>query len=86
VIAGGNNLAGAYRAPGCVAAACAAFAALAPEAAAVAAMRELEAEGVLAKRMTPLALSASHAAFDAYVMAEFKRWQEIVSENGVKID
>ena len=53
---------------------------------AVAAMNELEAEGVLAKRQTPLSISASPAEFDAYVQSEMKRWAKIISDNQVKID
>lgn len=52
----------------------------------VAAMKELEAEGVLAKRQTPLSLSASPAEFDAYVLSEMKRWEKIIKDNNVKLD
>lgn len=52
----------------------------------VAAMKELEAEGVLAKRQTPLSLSESPAEFDAYVLSEMKRWEKIIRDNQVKID
>ncbi|HXF67884.1 MAG TPA: tripartite tricarboxylate transporter substrate-binding protein [Burkholderiales bacterium] len=55
-------------------------------AAAVAAMKELEAEGVLAKRMTPIALSASPEAFNAYVLSEMRRWEGIIRENMVRIE
>ncbi|MFN7086433.1 MAG: Bug family tripartite tricarboxylate transporter substrate binding protein [Burkholderiales bacterium] len=55
-------------------------------AAIVAAMNELEAEGVLAKRQTPLSLSASPAEFDAYVVSEMKRWEKIIKDNNVQID
>ncbi len=53
---------------------------------AVAAMKELEAEGVLAKRQTPLSISESPAAFDAYVVSEMRRWDKIIKDNKVKID
>lgn len=55
-------------------------------ASAVAAMKELESEGVLAKRQTPISLSGSPAEFDAYVLSEMKRWQGIIRDNKVKID
>ncbi len=53
---------------------------------AVAAMKELEAEGLLEKRQTPMSLSASPADFDAYVRSELKRWEGIIRENKVRID
>jgi tripartite-type tricarboxylate transporter receptor subunit TctC len=53
---------------------------------AVAAMKELEAEGVLEKRQTPISLSASPADFDAYVLSELGRWQRIIKDNNVRID
>jgi tripartite-type tricarboxylate transporter receptor subunit TctC len=53
---------------------------------AVAAMKELEAEGLLEKRQTPISLSASPADFDAYVLSELKRWDRIIRDNNVKID
>lgn len=53
---------------------------------AVTAMKELEAEGVLAKRQTPLSISESPAEFNAYVMSELKRWDKIIKDNNVKID
>src|SRR5262245_20860991 len=53
---------------------------------AVAAMKDLEAEGVLEKRQTPMSLSASPAEFDAYVQSELKRWEKIIKDNNVKID
>jgi tripartite-type tricarboxylate transporter receptor subunit TctC len=52
----------------------------------VAAMKELDAEGVLAKRQLPVALSAAPAALDEFVSAEAARWQKIISENQVKIN
>lgn len=55
-------------------------------AAIVASMNELEAEGMLAKRQTPLSLSASPAEFDAYVVSEMKRWEKIIKDNHVKLD
>ena len=53
---------------------------------AVAAMKELETEGVLEKRQTPISLSASPADFDAYVLSELKRWDKIIKDNKVQID
>jgi tripartite-type tricarboxylate transporter receptor subunit TctC len=53
---------------------------------AIAAMKELEAEGVLEKRQTPISLSSSPADFDAYVLSELKRWDGIIKENKVRID
>ena len=53
---------------------------------AVAAMKELEAEGLLEKRQTPISLSASPGDFDAYVLSELKRWDKIIRDNNVKID
>jgi tripartite-type tricarboxylate transporter receptor subunit TctC len=53
---------------------------------AVAAMKELAAEGVLEKRQTPMSLSASPADFDAYVLSELKRWDRIIKDNRVRID
>jgi tripartite-type tricarboxylate transporter receptor subunit TctC len=53
---------------------------------AVAAMKELQAEGVLEKRQTPISLSASPEDFNAYVLSELKRWEKIIRENNVKID
>lgn len=55
-------------------------------AAIVAAMNELEAEGTLAKRQTPLSISASPAEFDAFVVSEMRRWEKIIKDNHVKID
>ena len=52
----------------------------------VAAMKELESEGVLAKRQTPMSLSSSPAEFDAYVLSEMRRWDGIIKSNKVKID
>jgi tripartite-type tricarboxylate transporter receptor subunit TctC len=53
---------------------------------AVAAMKELQAEGVLEKRQTPISLSASPEDFNAYVLSELKRWEKIIKDNNVKID
>lgn len=52
----------------------------------VAAMKELDGEGGLAKRAIPLSLSESPAEFDAYVASELKRWRKIIADNNVKID
>jgi tripartite-type tricarboxylate transporter receptor subunit TctC len=53
---------------------------------AVAAMKELESEGVLEKRQTPISLSTSPADFDAYVLSEMRRWEKIIRDNSVRID
>ena len=53
---------------------------------AVAAMKELEAEGVLEKRQTPMTVSSSPAEFNAFVQAEARRWEKIIKDNKVKID
>jgi len=53
---------------------------------AVAAMKELNAEGVLQKRQTPMSVSGSPAEFDAFVRSEAKRWEKIIKDNKVKID
>lgn len=52
----------------------------------VAAMKELEAEGALAKRAIPVSLSESPTEFDAYVRAESERWRKIIKDNKVSID
>ena len=53
---------------------------------AVAAMRELDAEGVLEKRQTPISVSASPAEFNTFVQSEARRWEKIIRDNRVKID
>jgi len=53
---------------------------------AVAAMKELNAEGVLEKRQTPMSVSGSPAEFDAFVRSEAQRWTKIIKDNKVKID
>jgi tripartite-type tricarboxylate transporter receptor subunit TctC len=53
---------------------------------AVAAMKELEAEGLLAKRQTPISLSDSPADFNAYVLSEMRRWEGIIRDNQFRID
>jgi tripartite-type tricarboxylate transporter receptor subunit TctC len=53
---------------------------------AIASMNELEAEGLLAKRQLPLALSATAKAFDDYVQSESKRWEKIIRDNKVAIE
>jgi tripartite-type tricarboxylate transporter receptor subunit TctC len=55
-------------------------------AAAVAAMKELDAEGVLEKRQTPISVSRSPGEFNAFVQSEAKRWDKIIRDNKVKID
>ena len=49
-------------------------------------LKELEAEGVLEKRQTPISISGSPAEFNAYVRSEMKRWDRVIRENNVKID
>ena len=51
----------------------------------IAAMKELEAEGLLVKRQLPLALSASAKEFDDFVQAESRRWDKIIRDNKVTI-
>jgi tripartite-type tricarboxylate transporter receptor subunit TctC len=53
---------------------------------AVAAMKELDAEGVLEKRQTPISVSGSPAEFNAFILSESKRWERIIRDNQVKID
>ncbi len=53
---------------------------------AIAAMKELEAEGLLAKRQLPIALSTSAKEFDGYVQSESKRWDKIIRDNKVSIE
>jgi tripartite-type tricarboxylate transporter receptor subunit TctC len=52
---------------------------------AIAAMKELEVEGLLVKRQLPLALSASAKEFDDFVQAESRRWDKIIRDNRVTI-
>jgi len=52
----------------------------------VAAMKELEAEGALAKRQLPIVLSTSPKEFDDYVRSEAKRWEKIIKDNNLRID
>jgi tripartite-type tricarboxylate transporter receptor subunit TctC len=53
---------------------------------AVAAMKELNAEGVLEKRQTPMSVSGSPAEFNGFVQSEAKRWERIIRDNKVRID
>ena len=53
---------------------------------AVAAMKELDGDGTLAKRQLPVSLSASPDEFNAFVHAEAKRWTKIIQDNGVRLD
>jgi len=53
---------------------------------AVQAMKDLDAEGVLEKRQTPMSVSGSPAEFNAFVLSEAKRWEKIIRDNQVKID
>jgi tripartite-type tricarboxylate transporter receptor subunit TctC len=52
----------------------------------VAAMKELDGDGTLAKRNLPVSLSASPEEFAAFVRSEANRWKKIISDNSVKID
>jgi tripartite-type tricarboxylate transporter receptor subunit TctC len=45
-----------------------------------------EMKDYLAKRLIPLALSESPAAFTAYVQSEAKRWDKIIRDNKVVIE
>ena len=39
-----------------------------------------------AKRLVPLAVSVSPAAFDKFVLAEIRRWEKVVKDNNLRID
>jgi len=52
----------------------------------VAVMGDPEMKDYLAKRLIPLALSESPAAFSAYVQSEAKRWDRIIRDNKVVIE
>lgn len=52
----------------------------------IAAMKELEAEGLLSKRQLPISLSASPKESDDYVRSEAKRWEKIIKDNNLRID
>jgi len=52
----------------------------------IAAMKELDAEGALAKRQLPISLSTSPKESDDYVRSEAKRWEKIIKDNNLKID
>ncbi len=52
----------------------------------VAAMKELDGDGSLARRQLPVSISASPEAFDAFVHSEAKRWAKIIADNNVRID
>ena len=54
--------------------------------AAVTSMKELDADGTLAKRQLPVSPSASPEEFAAFVQAEARRWEKIIKDNQVKID
>ncbi len=47
---------------------------------------DAEMKDYLAKRLIPLALSESPAAFSAYVQSEAKRWDKIIRDNKVVIE
>jgi tripartite-type tricarboxylate transporter receptor subunit TctC len=53
---------------------------------AVAAMKELDGDGTLAKRQLPVSLSGSPEEFAAFVQSEAKRWEKIIRDNNVRID
>lgn len=55
-------------------------------AALIASMKELDAEGMLSKRLIPVSLSESPADFNAYVVSEMHRWQKIIKDGNVSID
>ena len=55
-------------------------------AAVIAIMKEPEMQEFMAKRSIPLALSATPAEFNAYVLSENRRWVKIIKDNNVKID
>lgn len=52
----------------------------------IAAMKELEAEGLLAKRQLPIALSASPNEFETFVQSEARRWEKIIRDAKVAIE
>ena len=52
----------------------------------LAAMKELDGDGTLAKRALPASLSATPEEFNAFVHAEAQRWAKIIKDNNVKID
>jgi tripartite-type tricarboxylate transporter receptor subunit TctC len=45
-----------------------------------------EVKEIYAKRLVPLAVSASPAEFNAFVASETKRWMKIVKDNNVRLD
>jgi tripartite-type tricarboxylate transporter receptor subunit TctC len=55
-------------------------------AALIASMKELDAEGMLSKRLIPVSLSESPAEFNAYVLSEMHRWQQIIKNGNVNLD
>jgi tripartite-type tricarboxylate transporter receptor subunit TctC len=52
----------------------------------IATMKELEADGALAKRQLPISLSASPKESDDYGRSEAKRWEKIIKDNNLRID
>jgi tripartite-type tricarboxylate transporter receptor subunit TctC len=52
----------------------------------VAVMGDVEMKDYLARRLIPLALSESPAAFTTYVQSEAKRWDKIIRDNKVAIE
>ena len=52
----------------------------------VGAMKDLDADGSLAKRQLPVSLSASPEEFAGFVKAEASRWHKIIRDNSVRID
>jgi tripartite-type tricarboxylate transporter receptor subunit TctC len=55
-------------------------------AATLAAMKELDGDGTLARRQLPPSVSATPDEFNAFVQAEAQRWAKIIKDNGVRID
>jgi tripartite-type tricarboxylate transporter receptor subunit TctC len=55
-------------------------------AAVIASMKELDAEGMMAKRLIPVSLSESPADFNSYVLSEMHRWQKIIKDGNVSLD
>ena len=52
----------------------------------VAILTDPETKEQLAKRLVPVAVSASPAEFDAFLASELKRWAKLVKDHNVKLD